>query len=290
LKGSLATGVTWFVVLALLATAVAAQPAADERREAIEAPAPDGSGRLLPITVLRPQGAGPFPLVIVNHGSPPAHERASLATPVFSALTDWFLRRGYAVALPLRRGYGAVGGNWDESYGNCARPDYHKAGIETARDIEAALTRVLSLPYVQPRGTVIVGQSAGGWGTIALAARPHPSIAGLVNFAGGRGGHKDLQPNSNCSPDSLVSAAGKFGRDARTPMVWIYTENDSFFAPPIAQAMHKAFVAAGGVATFHLLPPFGNDGHALMAQRAGVVVWQPIVDDYLRTLPLTPSR
>jgi dienelactone hydrolase len=274
------------LLLALVVAPAAAQPVASGPGETLTAPAPDTSGRLLQITIRRPQGQGPFPLAIINHGSSPsAEDRLRMNAPKFSVITDWFLRRGHAVALPLRRGYGAVGGNWDEGFGDCARPDYTKAGIETARDIEAALTMLLELPTIQKRGAIIVGQSAGGWGTVALAARPRPAVAGLVNFAGGRGGHKNLQPNSNCGPDDLIFAAGRFGRGAKTPMVWIYTENDSFFAPSIARAMHQSFVASGGVAAFHMLPAFADDGHTLMARREGQVLWEPIVEGFLRTLP-----
>jgi dienelactone hydrolase len=272
------------LVAALLVAPADAQTAAPALREAATAPAPDASGRSLPITVRRPPGQGPFPLVIINHGSPSSRERPRMEAPVFSVITDWFVDRGYAVALPLRRGYGSVGGRWDEGYGACTNPDFYRAGIETARDIEAALATMLQKPYVAQRGAVIVGQSAGGWGTIAMAARPHPAIVGLVNFAGGRGGHRNEQPNANCAPDRLAAAAARFGRGARTPMLWIYTQNDSFFSPAIAQSMHKAFVASGGVATLHQLPAFGEDGHRLMAQRAGLPVWEPILDNFLKTL------
>jgi hypothetical protein len=68
-------------------------------------------------------------------------------------------------------------------------------------------------------------------------------------------------------------------------MVWIYAQNDSFFSPALALAMHRAFVAAGGVATLHQLPAFGEDGHRLMAQRTGLPVWEPIVENFLKTLP-----
>jgi hypothetical protein len=44
----------------------------------------------------------------------------------------------------------------------------------------------------------------------------------------------------NCRPELLVEAAGRLARTT-TPMLWIYAENDSFFAPAIAVAMYAAY-------------------------------------------------
>jgi pimeloyl-ACP methyl ester carboxylesterase len=79
----------------------------------------------------------------------------------------WFLEKGYAVALALRRGYGETGGAWAEDYGSCTRPNYVDAGVETSRDLDAVVAFMTSLPFIQPDGAIVVGQSAGGWGTIA---------------------------------------------------------------------------------------------------------------------------
>ena len=207
-----------------------------------------------------------------------------MAMPTFSSASSWFLAKGYAVALPLRRGYGAVGGAWNEGYGPCGKPDFYKAGLETAKDIEASLSKVLEEADIAKQGVLVVGQSAGGWGTIAFSTRPHPAVAGLINFAGGRGGHQNSTPNENCSPDSLVKAAGEFGKSAKAPMLWIYTENDTYFAPGIARSMHKAFTGNGGKAQFHMLPPFEEDGHRLLSRRSGVAVWEPLVAPFMATL------
>jgi NAD(P)-dependent dehydrogenase (short-subunit alcohol dehydrogenase family) len=77
----------------------------------------------------------------------------------------WFLNRGFAVALPLRRGYGPLGTPFAEATGACPEPDYAAGGAETARDIPAALAYARALPGVDAsRPAVVLGQSAGGWG------------------------------------------------------------------------------------------------------------------------------
>ncbi|HEY6620190.1 MAG TPA: hypothetical protein VIY68_11625 [Steroidobacteraceae bacterium] len=107
-------------------------------------------------------------------------------------------------------------------------------------------------------------------------------------MAGGRGGHRDNRPQNNCRPDLLADAAGHFGKTARTPMLWIYTINDSFFAPPIARAMYHSFTSAGGVADFEQPGPYGTDGHRLFFGPGGSKVWGPLVEHYLMQQHVVP--
>jgi hypothetical protein len=104
-------------------------------------------------------------------------------------------------------------------------------------------------------------------------------------MAGGRGGHQEMTANSNCRPDLLAAAAGQLARGATTPMLWIYSQNDSFFAPAIAAALYAAYSQNGGRAEFHQLGPFGNDGHRLFFGTGGSQVWGPIVERYLASQP-----
>jgi hypothetical protein len=100
-------------------------------------------------------------------------------------------------------------------------------------------------------------------------------------MAGGRGGHDNGEPNRNCSPQALVDAARHFGSAARTPMLWIYTQNDSFFGPSLAYAMWRAFKGAGGAGELQQLPPFGDDGHRLFFGPGGSAIWGPLIENYL---------
>lgn len=243
-----------------------------------------GGVRLIQARLCRPKSEGLASLAVINHGSPAdAAQRPGMRPPPCEAeAVRWFLARGHAVLLPLRRGYGASGGEWAEAYGRCASPDYASAGRESARDIAAAVDYGVGLPGIRAHGVVVLGQSAGGWGTVALSELNHPRIAALISMAGGRGGWRGNVPNSNCRPDRLTEDAGRLGLRARAvPMLWIYAANDSFFGPGLAMAMHRAYLGAGGAAEMRLLPPFGADGHWLFFGRGGSAVWGPIVEAYL---------
>ena len=239
------------------------------------------SGTLIVTRVCRPPGEARAPLVVINHGSPPdAAARLTWATPTCGTVAQWFTQRGYVVALPLRRGYGATGGTWAEEYGPCNAADFVAGGLGSAADIDAAVRYMRTLPYVAHDRLVVVGQSAGGWAALAYASHYPDGLVAVLNFAGGRGGHRNNVPNNNCSPDRLVAAAGTFGRTARVPTLWVYAANDSFFAPELARRMHAAFTAAGGRAELVQPPPYGTDGHNLFST-AGVPVWGPIAASFL---------
>ncbi len=128
-------------------------------------------GAVLRTRVLRPQGQGPFPVAIISHGSPadPA-QRPVMAVPTFAALSNWLLQRGYVAALPLRRGYGETGGTWAENYGSCRDPNFHRAGLTSAEDIKAAIAFFRARAEVARERVLLIGYSAGGWGSLATAS------------------------------------------------------------------------------------------------------------------------
>jgi dienelactone hydrolase len=271
-------------ILAGPAPPATAGPAATEATAAQEMVGVMGAdGVMLRTRVLRPQGAGPFPLAIVSHGSPasPAR-RPSMEVPTFPDVSSWLVQRGYMVALPLRRGYGQTGGAWRESYGSCSDPDYYRAGLATAEDIEAAAGFFRARAEVARERVLLVGYSAGGWGSLALASRNPPGLTAVLNFAGGRGGgHPRV---GNCTPQRLVAAAARYGATARIPSLWLYAANDSFFGPELSRRMFDAFVGAGGRAEYVALPAFGSDGHRLLAAAGGRALWQPPAEKFLAAL------
>nr|WP_294554122.1 CocE/NonD family hydrolase [uncultured Rhodopila sp.] len=278
------------LVILTLATARAetpgpvGQPTGPWREQIHWVPAQDGGGRtrLLYTRICRPAGDRPARVVLINHGKP-ADADVSKVKPAAcgNEAVQWFLARGYLVVAGVRRGYGETGGDLAETSGSCSADALVRAAHEGARDVDALLRYATSLPYAQPDRVVVVGQSVGGWVTDGYDSVPHPHVAAMVSMAGGHGGHIHGIPNNNCRPDQLVLAAGVLGRTATTPMLWIYTANDSFFDPGLAQRMYDAFTGSGGRAEFHPLPPFARDGHTLFFGNGGSAIWGPLVEAYL---------
>lgn len=283
------------VAASALFCAVAFSAIADEQRKAGPIGNPDGRERmqlhwvpvftngeptadLILMRTCRPTTDVPVGIAVVNHGSP-ENSAARPSMKVIDCTTGvarYFLGKGLVVAFPLRRGYGESGGAWAETYGSCNRPDFVTGGLATAADIGSVVRYLRALPYVRSDRILIFGQSAGGWGTIAYASTNPKNILGLVNFSGGRG--------ADCRSERLIEAAGVYGKTARQPMLWLYTQNDALFNPRFSGAMHEAFVKAGGQATYRLLPRWGKNGHNLFFGNDGSKVWGPIFDDYIKSI------
>jgi len=233
-------------------------------------------------TLFRPSGDGPFPLAVVNHGSAqvPA-DRARMKMPAFPSLTAWLTSRGYAVLLPQRPGHGDTGGRYLEDQGPCARARYADSGRATADSIAAAIDFMTKQSFIKPTGVLVIGNSAGGWGALALASRNPTNVAAVVNVSGGRGGRNRGRADNNCSPERLVKAAGEFGRTARIPTLWLYAQNDSFFPPDLSRRMEAAYTAAGGRAVFVLVPAIPGDGHRLINTSPPAAPWAEPMAQFL---------
>jgi hypothetical protein len=70
----------------------------------------------LEATIFKPNGEGPFPLLILSHGSPRGGEteRHAMKRARYIHQSREFINMGFVVALPMRRGYGHSDGNWAE--------------------------------------------------------------------------------------------------------------------------------------------------------------------------------
>lgn len=234
--------------------------------------------------LFRPPGAGPFRIALIAHASTQNKiRRAQVAQPEYSALVAALVTRGFAVVIPQRPGHGATGGVYAEDQGECADPDYRRAGRATAAAIWHALTFIQAQPFAKKEGAVIIGHSAGGWGALALADRSPREISAIIAFAPGRGGRADDRAGQVCAPDRLIGAAADFGRQARVPVRWLVAENDSYFAPALSRQMADAFRAAGkDRVSFAVLPPFGSDGHGF-AEAASVSEFGALLDETLNS-------
>ncbi|MBP2293077.1 CocE/NonD family hydrolase [Azospirillum rugosum] len=281
-------------VLVLLCAAVLPLPGYAEalRQDPIRIPASVpgllGAGKVvLEALVVRPDGPGPFPLAVINHGSPrdPA-VRGRMSPNGMLPQARELARRGWAAVVVMRRGYGGSEGDWAETNGPCKSPDYKTAGEQGADDIRQAIRFLVQQPYVDAKRIISVGVSAGGFATVALTADPPPGLVAAVSFAGGRGSRAD---DEVCAPERLVDAFRAFGRTSRVPMLWVYAENDHFFGPRLARDFHAAFTGAGGRADFVAAPAFGKDGHSLFSG-PGIPQWTPALDRFLAEQKLTPRK
>ncbi len=281
MRTSFATFLLCLLALPALAQSPGPQGSEGSKMREQEWRIPGPGGSLMVATVFRPAGSARTPLMVMNHGSlANADERRKMTRPHFTAISSYFVALGYTVVLPLRRSYGAIGGVFAEDYGSCDRPDYFNAGLQTAADIRAAVDFMRAQSSILPDRTIVIGQSGGGWGTLALSSLNPPGVPAMINFAGGRGGHAPIV--GNCAPDALVKAAASYGTTARVPLLWINAENDSYFGPKLVNRMVEAYGSGGGRVVHRQVSAFGRDGHSLAGSDAGAPVWQPLVEQFLK--------
>jgi len=202
----------------------------------------------------------------------------------YSWALQWFIQRGYVVIAALRRGFGASEGHFSEGLDH-THFDYAKAGRTAASDIGAALAYAQSLPGVDPKRIVLAGHSAGGFGSLALASEG-ASVIGVINFAGGKGAQ--LLGDGPPYTTAIEAAAGDYGRTTHVPSLWIYADNDKYFAPPIAAAMFDAYRSGAAPAELVRLRAVGEDGHALFTEEA-VPLWTEAVEQFLKRIGAQPS-
>jgi dienelactone hydrolase len=231
---------------------------------------------------------GKHPLVVITHGTSREIEPRNNITPwILLPQARWFARRGFVALVVVRRGYGSSGGKPDYlGNGDCPEINYENAARKSSEDLRVAIDFGSKLPQVDPTRVLAVGVSTGGMATVALTSDAPKNLVAAINFAGGRGSIAD---HEICNSDALVAAYRDFGRHSRTPMLWIYADNDKYFWPEIAQQFDAAFRSTGGQDQFLHAPAFGEDGHTLFSH--GIAIWSPMVDDFLKAhaLALLPE-
>jgi dienelactone hydrolase len=253
---------------------VALAPSASMNERVLMLPGDSARPVELVVTVLSPSGQGPFPLVIMNHGAAGSKSPAQMERYHNTFSAYYFLSRGYAVVLPMMRGYAGSGGAID-----LHKCDLKAIGLENAKDIRAVMDRISAEPGIDASRVVVAGQSAGGWNTLALGSLNLPRVKGLISFAGGIS-------SAQC-PDwetTLPADAAYFGARTKVPSIWFYGDNDKLFAPPLWRAMYKRYSAAGGRAELVAYGEFMTDSHQMLSFPEGMAIWAPKVDAFLAGL------
>lgn len=238
-----------------------------------------GLGKVeLETTLFSPPGAGPFPLVVINHGKAAGNPRFDPRAR-YPVASREFLKRGYIVAVPMRSGFSKSGGTYISSGCNT-----ESTGRMQAEDILRVLDKLLERPEVDSGRVLIVGQSYGGISSIAAGSSLPASVRGIVNFAGGI-----RHTGSDCLgwERAMVDAFAAYGKEARIPSLWFYGNNDSYWGMDLPKRAHQAYQAAGGKARLISYGVFnGGDAHSMFSSSRGVSIWWPETEKFLNEVGL----
>lgn len=257
-------------------------PAYVRRVEWLDTPfTENGKPVRLEMVVHRPEGDGPFPTLVMNHGSTGIGNRPEWfgLTWVSPEVSAFFVARGWQVIYPQRRGRGHSDGLYEEGFETdrsrySCRAALSLPGADRAlADIQVAMTHIRQRSDVDARRVVIGGVSRGGILATAYAGLHPREVVGAINFVGGWIG-------ALC-PDAAKVSGELFTRGASFPgpTLWLYGEADPYYPIAHSRANFNAFRSAGGTGTFEvLMPPKGLDGHGTYTVQR---LWGASVDAYL---------
>jgi dienelactone hydrolase len=233
-----------------------------------------GKAGALRATLWRPEGDGPFPAIVYNHGSEPEPRVGK------SRLGPFFARNGYAALFPYRRGAGGSEGTfWEDRVRRLPEDQRERATVdaqvEDNDDVLAAIDWVRAQGWAARDQIVVAGCSFGGIQTLLTAERPVAGLRAAVDFAGGA----IMWERSPLLRERLRRAA----EGARVPVFFVQAENDFSTAP--SRVLSDAMRARGKPQRMEIFPAQGTshmDGHSFCVR--GAAVWGPAVLEFLRDL------
>ena len=239
----------------------------------------------------RPPGQGPFPAILINHGSGRTREELQRLGPYeqqSETLGPVFARHGYICLFLFRRGVGHSTDQGENAIdamnrvfaarGQEARNATQLELLEHREldDATAALAFLRAVPGVDSNRLALVGHSFGGSLTILLAER-EPALRGAVIFsAAGYSWDKSPELRSR-----LLAALSRI----RAPVFFIHAANDYSLNP--GKVMDERLARLGKPHRLKIYPPIGrtpDDGHAFPL--IGVKIWESDVfkslNDWMR--------
>jgi dienelactone hydrolase len=233
-------------------------------------------------TIFDDSTPSPRPVLIFNHGRSYKPEVRAATNPPknYAANARWFAQAGFFVVIPTRIGYGSTGGDDVEDSGACNRKNYPPGYSASGDQTIALLNHVRARADVSRDRGIVIGQSYGGTTAITVAAKNPTGVQAFINFAGGGGGNPETQPMRPCGTALLEMLFAGYGKTARGPTLWVYTENDQYMGPKFPKEWFDAFIASGGKGEYVLYPPHGADGHPLFT--SSPKTWQPKVTQFLQ--------
>jgi len=222
----------------------------------------------------RPDGPGPFPVVIYNHGSRVGREWQPMP---FEHIGGLFTRARYVVLVPERRGYGRSDGpTWAADVGGDKGRAVGRLEAETD-DVLAALPFLRTLPFADASRVGIMGWSFGGIVTMFAVSRSG-AFAVAIDQAGGA-----LTWNGNAGIRGALAAAAE---RTTTPTLLQVAENDR--TTDSITTLGAIFQKRGVSHRMVIYGPFGPPqtlgpgapGHQIFSAR-GMHVWQADVLEFL---------
>jgi dipeptidyl aminopeptidase/acylaminoacyl peptidase len=224
-----------------------------------------------------PDGDGPFPAVLYNHGSAPG----MLNSQASAVIGPMFAKRGWVFFMPYRRGQGLSEdqGPYIMDKINSAKWSPFKSSSQTMvhllesdhlNDQISGFEWLKKQKFVQSNCIAAMGNSFGGIETILGMA--HADYFAGIDASGGAQSWKHS--------DELQLVMKKAVSKIKNPVFFFQAANDYDLSP--SKVLSSEMLRAGKVAKFKIYPEFGNskkDGHSFPYR--GASIWFEDVFSFL---------
>ncbi|PYS81326.1 MAG: hypothetical protein DMF67_17265 [Acidobacteria bacterium] len=253
------------------------------RKKAVTVTFPSG-GLTLKGWLYKPDGDGPFPAIIWNHGS----EQKPVLHP---DLGYFYVTHGYVLFLPVRHGHNPSPGDYIgdvidryKAAGH-SKEEVQKYFVEQQeiynKDVTAAVEWLKQQPFVDRNRMAVTGVSYGGIQTL-LTAQKGLGLRAAVPFAPGAmsWGNPRLQQRE-------IEAV----RRSQMPLFLLQAQNDYSLGP--SDVLGPVIRGKGGLNRAKVYPAFGTtheEGHGGFGTwQQATAIWGADVLEFLRAAGVGPN-
>jgi dipeptidyl aminopeptidase/acylaminoacyl peptidase len=208
-------------------------------------------GESIPVFLFRPDGEGPFPVVVTVHGGPESQWRPWYSGG-FGAFTQYLVARGYAVAAPNVRGSTGYGKRFEHL-------DDVEKRLDSVADLASLHAWLAARSEIDGSRAVVYGRSYGGYMVLAaLAFQPELWAAGiefvgisnlrtfLENTSAWRRAAREREYGPLSDPELLERLSPWSRLEAiRAPLFIEHGRNDPRVPVSESEAIHRELVQRG---------------------------------------------
>jgi dienelactone hydrolase len=237
----------------------------------------------------KPEGTGPFPTIVYNHGS-------DKVPGWFPNLGKFYTEKGYVFFVPHRHGHGRSPGEYIVDLQEKFRAEHGETDVSRKHDIElhelynkdvvAAVAWIKQQPFVKKDDVYMSGISYGGIQTI-LSCEKDLGLKACISFAPAA---MSWEGNPLLRQRLLTAV-----KHAKVPVFLLQAQNDYNLGP--TQLLGAELNQRGAPNRSKLYPVFGPDpenhqaGHGGFAVSAdGIKIWAPDVLAFISEVSKTGSR
>jgi len=244
-------------------------------------------GRDIPAWLYRPEGRGPFPVVLSIHGGPQDQERPRYN---YNGLYQYLLHRGFGILAPNIRGSTGYG----RTYEKLIERDWGGAEL---KDIEHAALYLRGLDWVDAGRIAIFGGSFGGFAVLSAITRLPEYWAAAVDLVGPsnlvtfvstvpphwRPMMKAWLGDPEADREFLIERSPiTYVDNIRAPLLVIQGAKDPRVVKAESDQMVERIRARGGDVEYYVDE---NEGHGA-TRRENAIKWMGLAADFLtRHLP-----